>query len=891
MKRPLRPCINIRTKIILMTLGLALPPLLLLGWLSLNSLRRASETAVSEGMQALQQQAESNLARRASDKARLYNAALNSIQQQVLSMAAYSEQLIASDTEPAYAGPIWIAPGGPDPAALQTYAAEVRQARRLVPLLAEMVASNPLVNLGYVALESGGVVAFDKPEVIAILRDRESFDPRVRPWYSSARATGSLIWTDAYVDANTLDLTTTAATPIYNARGEFLGVVGFDLLLNTIQQDLLMVDIGDEGYAFLVNAAGDVIVRPDMQADDAPWDEPYRSENLLTSPEPSIRAIGLRMLNREAGVELVSINGSSSYIAFAPITTAGWTVALVIPQATVVQPALETGARLRFSQIELRNQLLIIFSLLVLAISLVGLLLSLSFTRRIEALQRGATMVQRGNLDHQLPAAGNDELDQLVHSFNAMTTALRGKMAELEFQAQQLSQLNNLSNEFKTILRLPDLLNAIPHAVCRRFGFDRAALYLVDRAAGRLQAVAAAFGPGNEERAREFIAVANAAPISLESATIEADIVRSGQAVIVNDPANHPRVQQRKHQVSGSHSYVQVPIFGREEVIGLLSADYELSWRPVGPQDAIQLLMLASVVGLSIENVRVYESLERQVACRTEELQAALEQAQLADQRKSAFLTAISHELRTPLNAIIGFSNVLLDDLDGPLSPPQREDIQSINRNGRFLLHLIDELLDLAQIEAGRLEIRLEPLAVDILVAEVADTIQVLLTRRSIAMRIDVAPDLPQVRADATRVRQILLNLLSNAAKFTEHGSIRIGAYLLDEPGSDGRIGTFVAVSVEDTGIGIPLALQSQVFEEFQQAHGQRSRVRGSGLGLAISRRLAEAQGGRIWCESIPTQGSTFTFTLPVQPADPGDSRHFGSEQYLVEWDPREHMP
>ena len=212
----------------------------------------------------------------------------------------------------------------------------------------------------------------------------------------------------------------------------------------------------------------------------------------------------------------------------------------------------------------------------------------------------------------------------------------------------------------------------------------------------------------------------------------------------MDNPWEHPRVVQAKQQVDRSESYVQVPIFGREgQIIGLLSADYYYTRRPLTARDAAQLLTYGSMVGLTIENTRLYNDLERQVAQRTSELRVALERAQHADRLKGEFLAAISHELRTPLNAIIGFSTVMIDELDGPISALQREDLKTINRNGRFLLHLINDLLDLARIEAGRLDLEQRPVDMHDLIADVAETIQGLLHAKSVQLRLSVPPRLP----------------------------------------------------------------------------------------------------------------------------------------------------
>ncbi len=853
---------SIQQKIMLLLLILSIPPLLLVGWMGLTGLSRARATAVEEGTTALQSQAESTLALRAREKAHLYDVSLAGIQQQVESVAAYAAGIYAGLQPAPDATRIWITPA-PSPELRATYARQVAYVQRLIPLLHATVGHNPLVSIGYISMEQGGVSAFDKDAAIDTLMAIKPFDPRVRPWYVQARAAKRTIWTDAYVDVTTGSLATTCATPLYDRQGSLIGVVAFDLRLNTIQQDLLTVDIDQDGYVFMLNTAGDVIVRPDMTEASAHWGDFFRTESLLNSPSEQLRVLAQHMRDRQTGVEMIRDIGQPTYIAYAPIPTAGWSVGIVILADDIIQPALATGQRIAESQDRLRNQVVSLLGLIAAIIVVGSLLLSHSFTRPIRALQQGVQAVADGHLDQRLPRAGRDEIGQLVDVFNRMTDALQEKVDELESNARQLAMLNTVSNELKGILDLPQLLRAIPDAVCGRFGFDRAALYLVD--GDWMRVVGASFGPDNQQEADHFIELANADPLRIDGETVEADVVRSGKAVIVDDPWHHPQVDPRKPAASASRSYVQVPIIGRDDrVIGLLSADYHLHQRAIQLQDASQLLMFASMVGLTIQNVQLYTDLERQVARRTEELRAALDRAQLADRRKSDFLASISHELRTPLNAIIGFSTVLLDNIDGPLTSTQREDAQSINRNGRFLLHMINELLDLSRIEAGHLDLDLGPVDLRQIVSEVVDTVQALLRERGVGLNHTLPSDLPLILADADRVRQILLNLLSNAVKFTERGTITVSATILDQPGDHGATQPFVVVSVRDTGIGIPADRQRDIFEEFVQIHGHRSRRRGTGLGLAIAHRLVESHHGKIWVESAINEGSIFNFTLPI---------------------------
>lgn len=263
--------------------------------------------------------------------------------------------------------------------------------------------------------------------------------------------------------------------------------------------------------------------------------------------------------------------------------------------------------------------------------------------------------------------------------------------------------------------------------------------------------------------------------------------------------------------------------------------------------------------------------LNSQLQASNKQLESARTLAEYANRMKSQFVANMSHELRTPLNAIIGFSYILREELKGPLAPEQHDYVSRIHESGNYLLKLLNDILDNAKIEAGRLELQCEPMPIEPIIHDALVTASSLTFGKAIVLHSELAHDLPQVYVDRVRISQVLLNLLSNALKFTEHGSVTLRAYATTPaaPMNNGQNGhhphAYVAVEVEDTGIGIAAEHLDLIFEEFRQADETLSRrYGGTGLGLPISRRLVELHGGRLSVVSTLGQGSAFRFTLPV---------------------------
>jgi signal transduction histidine kinase len=323
-----------------------------------------------------------------------------------------------------------------------------------------------------------------------------------------------------------------------------------------------------------------------------------------------------------------------------------------------------------------------------------------------------------------------------------------------------------------------------------------------------------------------------------------ADVLRDAE------PGSLSRVVAERLGV-GSYTQVFAPMRWEGRGVGYL---YVIR-SPVAPFSDKEIGLLrtfADQAAIAIQNARLFNEIEN----KSRQLEAA-------NRHKSEFLANMSHELRTPLNAIIGFSEVLTERMFGDVNDKQMEYLQDIHSSGQHLLMLINDVLDLSKIEAGKMELDLSCFDLGLLLEHSATLVRERAQRHGLALELEVDDGLAEWVADARKVKQVVVNLLSNAVKFTPNGG-RVSVRARHLNGVNSRAGEWAEVSVSDTGVGIAPADQALVFEEFRQASGDVLRkAEGTGLGLALVKRFVELHGGEVTLDSEPGRGSTFRFTLP----------------------------
>ena len=488
----------------------------------------------------------------------------------------------------------------------------------------------------------------------------------------------------------------------------------------------------------------------------------------------------------------------------------------------------------------------------------------------LKSLAGVASRIAAGDLTASVTLTTRDEVGQLTEVFNDMTESLKERDLAISSHIQtitkhvsQLTALNQVGAAITSTLDIDKLLATVLRLLIENVGFTQARLVLYDSDRRVAYGSRMAGVPAEVDRAWRDVEV----PVQ-DDGSLLAELLLHGRPVLIED-INATMIRLAPYNLTpirevGVTSLVCAPLKSKDRILGYIGAARGV--QRCTPEDLDLLVTIASEVAVALDNARAYQqleqlaqSLEQRVEQRTRELQEANRRLQELDKLKSDFVSTVSHELRTPMTSIKGYVDNILDGLTGALTEKQSYYLNRVKTNVERLTRMINELLDLSRIEAGKIELNLGNVRMRELITDVVEGLKGMAREKEIVLRTHHPDLLPAIRGDRDKLHQVLTNLIQNAIKFTPTGGkVRVESQVR----GDG----FLQIGVIDTGCGIPPHEFDKVFEKFYRGESGSPDEPRWGLGLPIAKSLVKLHGGQIWAESTPGEGSRFYFTVPTEP-------------------------
>jgi signal transduction histidine kinase/CheY-like chemotaxis protein len=620
------------------------------------------------------------------------------------------------------------------------------------------------------------------------------------------------------------------------------GVSVAEVNLKLIWDVVSQIKVGERGHAYVVDAQGRLIAHPDISL-------VLRNTDMSRLVQVRAARVGAGGSPSETVREADDVEGRKVLTAHAPVTPLGWLVFVELPAGEAYAPLYAALQRLA----------LVLLAALCFAV-LAGMFLASRMVGPIQALRAGAARIGSGDLGQRIAIRTGDELEALADQFNDMagrlqesytgleqkvelrTSQLQARSRELAQSVEELRALGEVTQAVNSTIDLPTVLSTIVAKAVQLSGTEAGSIYVSEPTTHQFH-LRATHGMSDD-----LIAELNRQGIGPGERTV-ADAAEHRAPVQFPDlmaQAPSTGVQQILMR-AGYRALLVVPLLGPDGIIGVLVVRRKAPGEfPKHTVDLLQTFAAQSV--LAIQNANLFAEVEEKSR-----------QLEMASQHKSQFLANMSHELRTPLNAIIGLTEMMYTNAARFGTEKATEPLRRVNRAGNHLLGLINQVLDLSKIEAGKLELSPESVNVASLIEEVVGTARQLAEQNKNTLVAEGHQNLGRLTVDPMRLRQILLNLLSNACKFTKQGAVTLRVRKVVD---DAR--NWIEIAVSDTGIGMTPEQQAKLFEEFTQADSSTARqYGGTGLGLAITRKLARMMGGEVTAASELGKGSVFALRLP----------------------------
>lgn len=447
-----------------------------------------------------------------------------------------------------------------------------------------------------------------------------------------------------------------------------------------------------------------------------------------------------------------------------------------------------------------------------------------------------------------------DQLDSQAKIIIKTDLALNKAQEELDKKITGLYTLHELGKEISSTFNIENLFGLINQPFVLKLGFSKLLIMLKNDASGMLATKSSVGYSEVEIKTMES---------ELNKRKFINSLFKKEQSVIVNRENESIRQEYSLLDILNVESFITAPIIVKDEPVGFILMGNTSVYGKAVEGDSELLSILAGQIGTAIENTKLYtelfgshKELERRVAERTQELEKLNEELKNLNKMKSDFISAVSHELRTPLTSIKGYASILMAGKLGDVLPAQKERLEKIDKHSNSLVHLINNLLDIARIESGKVQMEIKDISIKEILDSIVDIITPQVKEKNISLKVTSNIKFDKIKADQVQLERALLNLLSNAVKFTpEKGRVLIDIQEKDDD---------IQFSIEDTGIGIPSQDIPKVFQEFFRAdNALDQKIKGSGLGLSLVKKIVEAHKGKIWFNTELGKGTRFTFTLP----------------------------